>query len=134
MDCINHPGTESAATCISCGQLLCGSCVIQTPDGQCWCRSCAITGGSLTRRDPGGLAIASLVVSIASIFICPFASLPGMVMGFVELGKIRRGESPREGRGLALAGAIVGAIVLGLTVLVFVSFIAIAILAAIFGS
>ncbi len=109
---------EAVGTCLGCQLAYCGDCLLTTPDGRQLCRSCARTGAGLTivRRDPGGLAVASLILSLSSFFFCVTA-IPGMVLGFVELSRIKHGEAPPEGRGLALAGAITGAIVTGLVVL-----------------
>jgi len=46
-----------------------------------------------------------------------------MVLGFVELSHIRKGESPAEGRGLALAGAIIGAVLTGFIALGIIIFV-----------
>lgn len=64
-----------------------------------------------------GMAIASLVVSIAGLLVCCGApSIVGAILGHVARKQIReRGES---GAGLALAGIIVGWIAFGLFVLV----------------
>ena len=61
-----------------------------------------------------GLAIASLVCSLIGWVVCPFvAEIVGVIFGFVALGQIK--QSGQGGRGLALAGIIIGgmAVVLG---------------------
>ncbi|UFS59368.1 DUF4190 domain-containing protein [Subtercola endophyticus] len=64
------------------------------------------------------LAIVSLVVSIVGFTII------GIILGFVALSQIKRtGES---GRGLALAGIIIGFVELVLGIILFVVIIAIA--------
>lgn len=67
-----------------------------------------------------GLAIAALIVSIASLVICSgLPSLIGVIMGHVAHSKAKRGEA--GGQGMALAAIIIGyigvAIVLGLVLL-----------------
>ncbi len=122
-DCINHPGKAGAGTCEGCGLTFCGDCLLTTPDGRRFCRSCATTGAGLNKRqDPGGLAIASLVLSAVGFMFC-ITAIPGMVLGFVELNNIKKGRSPAEGRGLALAGAIIGAVITAFIVLGIVLFI-----------
>lgn len=59
-----------------------------------------------------GLAIASIVMALA---LGPFGVLPAIICGHVALRKIERDSSLR-GRGLALAGLIVGYSILGLTI------------------
>jgi hypothetical protein len=61
------------------------------------------------------MAIAALITSLSS-FICGLSAPIGLILGLVELGRIRRGESSPRGRGLALAGAIIGGIFSGLMV------------------
>ena len=66
-------------------------------------------------RQTNGLAIASMVVSLASIVICGFPAIVGAIMGHVARKQIReRGE---DGDGMALTGVIVGWIVFALSVI-----------------
>jgi hypothetical protein len=66
-------------------------------------------------RQTNGLAIASMVVSLASIVVCGFPAIVGAIMGHVARKQIReRGE---DGDGMALTGVIVGWIVFALSVL-----------------
>jgi hypothetical protein len=69
-----------------------------------------------------GLAIASLVVSLASIVLCGLPAIVGAILGHVARRQIReRGEA---GDGMALAGIIVGWIVFGLSVVGIVLYVA----------
>lgn len=68
------------------------------------------------KPEPGqtsGLAIASLVFSVLG----PIGSLPAIICGHIALRKIRK-EAAVKGRGLALAGLIIGYAVLCLSILV----------------
>jgi hypothetical protein len=66
-------------------------------------------------RQTNGLAIASMVVSLASILICGWPAIVGAIMGHVARRQIReRGE---DGDGMALTGVIVGWIVFALSVI-----------------
>lgn len=68
-------------------------------------------------RPTNGMAIASLVVSIAGLVVCCGApSIIGAILGHVAKGQIRRNNE--QGDGLALAGIIVGWISFGIFVLV----------------
>lgn len=62
------------------------------------------------------LAIVSLISSIVGLFLIPFiGSVAGVITGHMSLGQIKRtGEG---GRGLALAGTIVGYVGLALAIL-----------------
>ena len=55
-----------------------------------------------TPPQTSGLAIASLVCSIVGV------SLVAVILGHIALGKIRRSNGAVDGKGLALAGTIVG--------------------------
>ncbi|HUS72807.1 MAG TPA: DUF4190 domain-containing protein [Sedimentisphaerales bacterium] len=66
--------------------------------------------------EPGrtsGLAIASLVFSL----IGPIGCIPAVICGHIALRKIRK-KAHVQGRGLALAGLIIGYVVLGLFIVV----------------
>ncbi|MHB9112669.1 MAG: DUF4190 domain-containing protein [Thermoleophilia bacterium] len=122
-DCTNHKGTEAVGICQGCKLPYCRDCLLETPDGMLCCRSCAATGSCMPRKqDPGGLAIASLVLSVTSFMFC-ITAVPGMVLGFVELSHIKKGESPEEGRVLALIGAIIGTIVTAMMAIGIIIFI-----------
>lgn len=61
----------------------------------------------------GSLSIVSMVLSLAGIFcFCFFPGIAlaigGSITGIVELGRIRKGQSPVGGRGFAMAGCIIG--------------------------
>ncbi|MHC4890286.1 MAG: DUF4190 domain-containing protein [Planctomycetota bacterium] len=56
-----------------------------------------------------GLAIASLVFSL----LVPFGCIPAIVCGHIALRQIKK-DSSVHGRGLALAGLIIGYVILGL--------------------
>lgn len=71
----------------------------------------------LTRTS--GLAIASLVFALLE----PFGSIPAIICGHLALRKIEK-ESVLKGRGLALAGLIVGYTALGLIVAVAIPLLA----------
>ncbi|WP_254773799.1 DUF4190 domain-containing protein [Microbacterium sp. cf046] len=69
------------------------------------------------------LAIVSLVSSLVGIFIIPFlGSLAGIITGHMSLGQIKR--TGEQGRGLALAGTILGYVGLGFIVLGLIVFFA----------
>ena len=58
-----------------------------------------------TRID--GFAIASLALSIMSVALGPFGFIPGIICGHLGLRRISR-DSLKTGRGLAIAGLIIG--------------------------
>jgi hypothetical protein len=71
-----------------------------------------------------GLAIAALVVSVASLMIfCGIPSFVGMILGIVAIQQTRR--TGQDGFGLALAGVIVGAIPTVLWLLYLIVFVGI---------
>jgi hypothetical protein len=56
------------------------------------------------------MAIAALVTSLVGLLFCGLPSIVGMVLGMVALGETKR--TGQKGRGLALAGIIIGAVVI----------------------
>lgn len=65
-----------------------------------------------------GLAIASLVLSVVG----PITCIPAIICGHLALRRIRK-EPILRGRGLALAGLIIGYIVLGLAIVLSIPFL-----------
>lgn len=58
-----------------------------------------------------GMAIAALVLGILGFCCCGmFAGIPALICGWMENGKINRGESSPKGKGFAVAGMILGII------------------------
>jgi hypothetical protein len=56
------------------------------------------------------MAIASLVCSVVGAFLCGIGSIVGIVLGVIALNQIK--QTGQGGRGMALAGIIVGAVAL----------------------
>lgn len=71
-----------------------------------------------------GKAIAALVTALAGLVFCGLPSIAGLILGIVAMRECRR--TGQDGYGLALAGTIVGGLVVALFVLYFVFMIAIA--------
>ncbi|MFC5502823.1 DUF4190 domain-containing protein [Lysinimonas soli] len=77
---------------------------------------------------PGVVAPKTNTLAIVSLCLALFVSVAAIICGHIALSQIKRtGES---GRGLALAGVIVGYVVTGFWVLYFIFFIVIVVLAA----
>ncbi len=65
-----------------------------------------------------GRAIASMILSLVSIVSCgPFLSVPGLIMGKLELDAIRRGQSPLAGETFAKIGYYAGIAITALSCL-----------------
>lgn len=64
-----------------------------------------------------GMAIAALVTSLTGLFVCFLPSILGLVFGLVALGQIK--TSGEQGRGMAIAGIVIGGIVAAGTLAVF---------------
>lgn len=73
------------------------------------------------QRRTNGLAIAALVVSCASLVTCPLLGGVGAVLGHVARRQVR--ESGEEGDGLALAGIIIGWILVALSLLMITGYV-----------
>jgi hypothetical protein len=77
-----------------------------------------------------GLAIASLICSIASFVVLPFVGgVLGVVLGHVALSQINQSEGREQGRGMAIAGLIIGYANLALSLIV-IALVIVAIIAA----
>ncbi|RJP71872.1 MAG: DUF4190 domain-containing protein [Candidatus Abyssobacteria bacterium SURF_17] len=60
---------------------------------------------------PGGYAIAAFVLGIVSFFTCgPCIGIPALIIGLIELQRIKQRVSPVEGKPFALTGAILGGV------------------------
>jgi hypothetical protein len=54
-----------------------------------------------------GLAIASLICSLVGLLCC-IGSIAGLITGFIALDQLKNPQNQETGRGLALAGIIIG--------------------------
>jgi len=61
------------------------------------------------------MAIASLVCSLFGL-LCGIGSIVGLILGFIALGQINK--TGQGGRGMAIAGIVIGAIALTLSIVV----------------
>ena len=88
----------------------------------------------VSQQSASGRAITSLVLSVISIFLCAlFTSVPGMILGKMEMNAIRQGQAPLAGEGIAKAGFYIGlvvTIIYGLVVLGYIFLFIIGIAAA----
>ena len=64
----------------------------------------AVTG----QPETCGLATASLVLGILSFLLACFTSLPAIICGHLALGRITRSNGTLAGRGMAVAGLVMG--------------------------
>lgn len=71
-----------------------------------------------------GMAVASLVLSLVGIIPCfwlfQVPGLLGVIFGFVGLGQTK--DNARRGRGMAIAGLVVGFVLLALCAIVWIYF------------
>nr|BFE88993.1 hypothetical protein GCM10020093_115940 [Planobispora longispora] len=86
--------------------------------------------GAPPPRPNNGMAIATLVMGIAGLFVCGITSLVGIVLGHVSLGQIKK--TGEEGRGMAIAGLVLS--YFGVACWVIVLLIWLGILGVIFGT
>jgi hypothetical protein len=70
------------------------------------------------RQSAGNRAVASMVMSVISIFTCgPFLSIPGMIMGKMEMNVIRQGQASPAAETLAKIGFYVGVVMTAISCL-----------------
>jgi len=72
-----------------------------------------------------GLAIASLICSLASLLFFPIflAQILGIVFGHISLSQIRVSQGREQGNGLAIAGLVIGYLVLVGTIFLYVAIV-----------
>ena len=77
---------------------------------------------NFTPQLPQGMAVTALVAGILSLLMCGlFAAIPAIICGHIGIKQADRGEA--SGRGMAMAGMIMGYASLALTVLVILFYI-----------
>ena len=72
-----------------------------------------------------GKAIAALVTALAGLVFCGLPSIAGLILGIIAMRECRR--TGQDGYGLALAGTIIGGLVVAMLVLYFVFVVGIAV-------
>jgi hypothetical protein len=64
------------------------------------------------QQGASGRAIASMILSVIAVFTCgPLLSVPGMILGKIEMNAIRQGQAHPAGENFAKAGFYVGLVV-----------------------
>jgi uncharacterized membrane protein len=69
-----------------------------------------------------GLAIAALIASIVGTFFCFFLGIVGTILGIVALNEIGSSQGRLNGRGLAIAGIVIGLLGFAFFLLAFLVF------------
>lgn len=91
----------------------------QTPSPQFW-PPYGFGAPGLGRVSTNGLSIASLVCSLLGLLLFGVPAILGVIFGFVGRAQIGRSRGTQTGEGLALAGIIVGFVVIAFWVLIVV--------------
>ena len=105
--------------------MYCSKCGVQNTDQAAQCANCGnvLTEGAqqavpqavpVTVIEPKtcGLAIASLVMGILSLFCSLFMAIPAIICGIIALVKISKSNGQLKGNGFAVAGIAVPAVVM----------------------
>jgi hypothetical protein len=71
------------------------------------------------------LAIASLVLSLSALLLGPLGFIPGIICGHLALSSIKQ-DPTLKGRGIALAGLIVGYVYIALLLLAAIGLVVLA--------
>ena len=72
-----------------------------------------------------GLAIASLVLGLCSLLCGVFTSIPAVICGHISLSRIKESAGALTGRGMAIAGLVIGYIFIAVMVVALLAAIAI---------
>lgn len=87
----------------------CRWCAEEIADEAVVCKHCGRNNEENRAVKTSGLAVASLVCSIAGLFMCLFiGQIIGIVLGYKARQEIKEAAGALEGDGLASAGIIVG--------------------------
>ncbi|QLL09970.1 DUF4190 domain-containing protein [Mycobacterium vicinigordonae] len=78
-------------------------------------------GGYPVAQGTNGMAIASLVCSLAGPFFCGVSTILGVIFGFIGLNQIK--SSGQQGRGLAIAGIVISAVTIVAGVIILIAVI-----------
>ena len=70
-----------------------------------------------------GLAIASFICGLLTLFAFPYLAIAAVICGHLALGEIRSSGGFLQGRGMAITGLILGYVLLGLGIIVFLLYI-----------
>ena len=70
--------------------------------------------GGVASPGTNGMAIASLVCSLATFVVC-VTFIPGIICGHIAMSQIKR--TGEQGKGMAVAGLVIGYAILGLIVI-----------------
>jgi hypothetical protein len=113
--CALHPASIASGTCDRCGTFTCGSCET-LHELKRYCPPCAKKMVQPLVRG-SNLAYASVVLGIVGLHcLFPLGAL-GLVLAYVEQGRIDRGEAPEAGRGMLVSAKVCGFICAACTVM-----------------
>jgi hypothetical protein len=102
--------------------MFCQRCGMNNREGSQFCSGCAApmfashqqqfhqgNGQAQNSSGSSGRAIASLLLSICGLIFCGwFTSIPGMILGKMEMNAISEGRASQAGAGLAKTGFYMG--------------------------
>jgi type II secretory pathway pseudopilin PulG len=98
--------------------MICSQCGQALPEGAYFCQKCGAeakpeaaptgpaAGAPIQQAQTSGLAIGSLICGLFSLFVLP--GIAAVVMGHVALSKIKQSAGRIGGRGVAIAGLVLG--------------------------
>ena len=109
--CVNHPFKPATDNCSRCGDFICGSCV-EVADWETFCPNCHDRVEKHSSR-----ATTALIMGILALNGCLFLGIPAIILGWMEMEAIKRGESPAGGKNIAKGAFILGIITTALMVI-----------------
>ena len=95
----NQSNSDDAAFCLNCSTPLAQGPVIGAAPNQQWGQRNVAGDGASSR------AVTSLILAAAGILCCGvLTGIPAAIVGWMELGAIKTGDAPPEGKWMAMAG------------------------------
>jgi len=114
--------------------MLCPNCARGNVPGASFCAACGAPLAAPAAQSPqpagwamkpqtSGMAIASLVLSIAGFFTVGVTAIPGLVLGIVAMNQIKRSGGRMQGTGLAIAGICISVLMMFLLLILIACFV-----------
>jgi NADH:ubiquinone oxidoreductase subunit K len=102
--------------------MYCQNCGAENPSAPAECVNCQQPLGCVVyvQQKISGLAIASFVLGLAGPFTNGVCALIGLPLGIVALVQINRSQGKLDGKGFAIAGIVISAVMIAVCVVMII--------------